>query len=186
MHNTQQNLTILPNCRARHVESCNVRAFLEQSCDLEHLDGPALRTAKQQLHACLPHATTRGGRSAAHVVALHRRVQLDIDAAHNDWLAGDGLHKLGGWFAAQSWAELVGVSASGRGLCVWVRTADPHARDLAERVIDYVEDMATRAGHDLQCDRVNSMSPVALRFALNRVIHYNGDAVPLSKKVLAE
>jgi len=131
----------------------------------------------------MPHAATWGGRSSAHVVTLHRRVQLDIDQTHNPSLP-DALDNVGGWFMRQPWAELVAVSASGRGLCVWVRTADPYCRDLAERVIDYVETLAHDAGHTLQCDRVNSMSPVALRFALNRVMHYNPDAKKMCNNLL--
>ena len=186
MQQNKQTLSVLYNCQSRHVSSCNVADFLKQSCRLEHLDGDALRTAKQKLTACLPHATTRGGRSSAHVVAYNKRVQLDIDHAHNKCIHGDCLDEVGAWFALQPWCEMVGVSASGRGLCVWVRTVDSFRRDLAERVIDYVEALATRSGHELNCDRVNSMSPVALRFTLNRVIHYNVEAVELCKKVLAE
>lgn len=173
-------LSVLDNCRQRNAIAANINRFLERQAppQLEHLHGQQLRQAKQHLAACLPHATVRGGRSSADVVAYHHRVQLDVDEAHNPQLAGR-LSEWGAYFAARDWCELVGRSASGRGLCVWVRTAQPWTRDLAESVIDEVERAAAQARRPLQCDRVNSVSAVALRFALREVIAYNPDAVPL-------
>lgn len=172
-----ETLSVLDNCRQLSAAPRNVHQFLNQGapCELERLDGPDLRRAKQTLAACIPHAVVRGGRASHNVVAFHRRVQLDIDAAHNPQLDGR-LSEYGAYFARLNCCELVGRSASGRGLCVWVRTSDPWNRDLAERVIEYIETRAERDGMPVQCDRVNSVSAVALRFSLREVYTYRPDA----------
>lgn len=177
---TQQNLSVLENCRQVTASRANLHDFLHLTAPphLEQLTGDALRRAKGSLPACLPHAITTGGRAAQHVAELLPRVQIDIDAAQNDGLAGR-LPELGAYFAGFDWCEMVGRSASGRGLCVWVRTGEPFARSRSEKVLDYVEQRTAADGVPVVCDRINSLSPVALRFVLRELYHHNPDASPL-------
>lgn len=179
MHYNEQ-IALVRNCRERMPSIRNVNEFLELTApaSLESLHGDELRQAKQRLVACLPHAVVGGGRSARDVVSYANRVQLDIDAASNPHLVGV-LDQVGAYFAALPWCEMVGRSASGRGVCVWVRTGDCWSRSVAEAVVDYVEDMARRDGWTILVDRVNSVSPVALRFVLREVYSYRPNAEPL-------
>ena len=124
-------------------------------------DPGELRTYKQSLCAALPQAQVEGGRSSAHIKEMRRRVQVDIDPGPNPLLLPHlrEAHQALLNFAA---SEMVCVSASGRGLYAFIRTQDKWSRDLAEAVCDAVELHLSQ--FDLVCDRVNSVSPVALRF----------------------
>ena len=181
MHTTTNTLTTLQNCRTKYVAPATVATFLQSfTNDLRNLRGDALKRAKQERPACLPHAITKGGRRGIHVQQFARRVQVDLDAADNAHVfRTHGVRGVGFYLSRQPWAELVAVSASGRGLFVWVHTADPYTRELAEGVLRRVVDIATADGVPLVPDTVNSLSPVALRFAGAEVLGYNADAVPI-------